>query len=275
MGLSGYSSLYASATIFALTSVFVKLASGAFSGFFISATRFVIGIVLCLAVLFRTYGGVKVVNRKAIILRGIIGAMSMALTYAAIAFTGPGRASLLSNMYPLFVPIFGAVFFGERFHKKTLGSLALCTLGAILVMRDGSGASMTGDFLALGSCVCAAIAVNFVRLASKTENPFVIYLSPCVFGLPLFLFAPLPQTVPAPLSIFFLVAVGVGAFTAQSLMAHGYKSVPAGRGSLVFYWETALTVLLGALLTGERFNLSFALGLGFIVLGLWINSRRG
>ncbi len=274
VGLSGFASLYASATIFALTSIFVKFASRGFSGFFISSTRFVIGVLLCLFVLFRSYGGVRIKNPKAVLFRGIFGASSMALTYAAISMTGPGRASLLSNIYPLFVPVFGALFFGERFHKKTLVSLVLCTLGAILVVRDGSGASMTGDLLAIGSSVFAAVAVNFVRLASRTENPFVIYLSPCVFGLPLFFFAPLPQTPPAPLSICFLIAVGIGAFTAQALMAHGYKSVPAGRGSLVFYWETALTVILGALVAGEHFNLRFALGLGFIVTGLWFNNRK-
>lgn len=274
MGLSGFASLYASATIFALTSIFVKFASVGFSGFFVSAARFAIGAILCLLALYRSYGGVKVRNRKAIVLRGMFGASSMALAYAAIALTGPGRASLLSNMYPLFVPIFGAIFFGESFHRKTIGSLLLCTAGAVLVMRDGSGASLAGDLIALGSCISAAIAINFVRLASRTENPFVIYLSPCVFGLPLFFFAPLPQTPPSPASIFFLVAAGAGAFLAQALMAYGYRSVPAGRGSLVFYWETALAVILGALVAGERFNLRFALGLGLIVLGLWANTKR-
>ncbi len=76
------------------------------------------------------------------------------------------------------------------------------------------------------------------------------------------------------MSILFLVAAGTGAFFAQALMAYGYRSVPAGRGSLVFYWETALTVILGALVAGERFNLKFAAGLGLIVLGLWLNNRR-
>jgi drug/metabolite transporter (DMT)-like permease len=57
-------------------------------------------------------------------------------------------------------------------------------------------------------------------------------------------------------------------------MALGYASVPAGRGSVVFYFETALTVLLGAFFAGEKFNLRFGLGLVLILGGLALNHLR-
>jgi drug/metabolite transporter (DMT)-like permease len=198
----------------------------------------------------------------------------MASTYAAIALTGPGRAALLSNIYPVFVPVFAALFFKERFNPKTLASLVVCSLGAVLVMRDGSGAALGGDLLALLSAVFAGVAVNFVRVASKTENPIIVYLSPCLFGLPILAFAPMPHAAVGAVAILLLLGVGVGAFFAQALMSQGYKSVPAGRGSVVFYWETALTVVLGFLLAGEHFNLRFAGGLALILAGLWWNRER-
>ncbi|HTX71218.1 MAG TPA: DMT family transporter [Rectinemataceae bacterium] len=270
----GFAALYSAATIFAFTSLFVKLSSRFYSGIFISGVRFAIGGALCLALLFARYGGVKPRRPGVLALRGLFGAGSMAATYAAISLTGPGRAALLSNMYPLFVPVFGALFFKERFNPRTLASLVLCTIGAVLVVRDGSGAALSGDLLAIFSAVLAGVAVNFVRKATSTENPFLIYLSPCLFGLPVLLFAQGPATTVTPLSLLFLLGVGGGAFVAQALMAYGYRSVPAGRGSVVFYWETALTVLLGFLLAGERFNLRFGLGLAFILGGLWLNRER-
>lgn len=60
----------------------------------------------------------------------------------------------------------------------------------MLVMRDGSGASLLGEVIALGSALFAGVAINFVRRAAQHDNPFMLYFSPCLFGLPLFVFVP-------------------------------------------------------------------------------------
>lgn len=272
---SGILALFLSATTFAFVTLLVKLASRSFPGYFVSGARFAIGIALCLAVLATAYRGTRPKKPRLVVFRGLFGALSMIASYIAISLTGPGRATLLGNTYPLFVAVFGALFFGERLKPLTLASIAVCTAGAVLVMRDGSGAALSGDLLALASAVLAGVAVNFVRKASSGgENPFILYLSPCVFGLPV-LFAAPPPTGPVGLApVLFVIGVGVLSFVAQALMAVGYRSVPAGRGSVVFYWETALTVLLGFLLAGERLNLRFLAGLVVILGGLWLNRER-
>jgi drug/metabolite transporter (DMT)-like permease len=272
----GYAALYSAAFVFAFTSLFVKLASRYYSGLFVSASRFALGTALCVAVLALGYRSLKPVRPGLVALRGIFGALSMALTYLAISMTGPGRAALLSNTYPLFVALFGFLFFGERFSPRVFACIAICTCGAVLVMRDGSGASLAGDLTAIGSAVFAGVGVNLVRRGSRTENPFMLYLSPCLMGLPLFFFVgPLWRVGPAAgsgaLGLLFLLGSGLLAFLAQALMAFGYREVQAGRGSVVFYLETVLTVLLGAAFAGERFNLRFAAGLALILGGLALN----
>jgi S-adenosylmethionine uptake transporter len=273
---AGILALFLSATVFAFVSLCVKLASQWFAGYFISGLRFVIGTVACLALLLWRYKGVRVRKPVFVLLRGLFGAASMIASYAAISMTGPGRATLLGNTYPLFVALFGAAFFGERFRARTLLSILVCTGGAVLVMRDGSGAALTGDLLALAGAVLAGLAVNCVRRASSAgENPFVLYLSPCLFGLPILAAAPLPVAAPGPVGILLVAFVGLGSFAAQALMSVGYRSVPAGKGSVVFYWETALTVLLGFLFGGEKPGLRFVAGLVVILCGLWLNMDRG
>jgi drug/metabolite transporter (DMT)-like permease len=271
----GYAALYSAAFLFAFTSLLVKLASRYYSGMFVSAARFAAGTILCTAVLAWGYRSLKPARPGLVALRGIFGAFSMAMSYAAISLTGPGRAALLANTYPLFVAVFGALFFGERIGPRVFVCIAICSCGAILVMRDGSGASLTGDLIAIGSAVFAGIAINLVRRATQADNPFMLYLSPCLFGLPLFAFVPAgnggTDSNGGTVGILFLVGVGVTAFLAQALMAYGYRSVQAGKGSVVFYFETALTVLLGALFAGERFNLRFAAGLTLIIGGLVLN----
>jgi drug/metabolite transporter (DMT)-like permease len=272
----GYAALYTAAFLFAFTSLLVKLASRYYSGILVSAARFAVGAILCVAVLALGYRSLRLARPGLVALRGFFGACSMAMTYAAISLTGPGRAALLTNTYPLFVAVFGAIFFGERLKARVFACIAICTCGAALVMRDGSGASLAGDLLALGSAVFAGVAVNIVRRAIQTDNPFMLYLSPCIFGLPLFAFVPAGSlaggaSAGGATGILLLLGVGVTVFFAQSLMAYGYRSVAAGKGSIVFYLETVLTVILGALFTGERFNLRFAAGLALILGGLALN----
>jgi drug/metabolite transporter (DMT)-like permease len=276
MRVRGYAALYSSALLFAFTSLFVKLASRYHSAIFVSSARFALGILLCSSVLLFRYRSLRPARPGLVAARGIFGAASMSLTYAAISLTGPGRAALLSNTYPLFVAIFGALFFGERFEPRTLASIAICTAGAALVMRDGSGASLTGDLLALGGAIFAGVAVNIVRRATQTDNPFMLYLSPCLFGLPILAFAPAGESLSSggAIGLAFLLCVGLVSFFAQTLMASGYRSVPAGRGSVVFYLETGLTVALGVLFAGERFTARFALGLALILGGLALNQLR-
>jgi drug/metabolite transporter (DMT)-like permease len=267
--------LFLAASNFALVILFVKLASRHFSGLFVSGIRFATGALLCGAVLLFRRGGAGVKNPRWVLLRGLFGAASMVASFAAVSLTGPGRAALLGNTYPLFVALFGALFFKERLEAKSLLSLAVCTAGALLVMRDGSGAALSGDLLALANALLAGMAVNYVRRASAAgDNPFVLYLSPCLLGLPLLAFAPLPASPPPASAVLLLALVGLGSFSAQVLMSIGYRSVPAGRGSVVFYWETALTVLLGFLFGGESPNPRFLLGLCAILAGLWLNGGR-
>lgn len=274
--LEGQKSLYASGTIFAFVSLSVKFASRYYTGIFISASRFAIGVVLCAAAIAWRKPRFDRSMLAVVLFRGLFGSISMVATYMAISLTGPGRATLLSNTYPVFVVIFGALFFGEKMSVRVVASLVLCTIGAIFVVRDNSGAALAGDLLALGGAVFAGIAINFVRKASVTGvDPFILYLSPCVFGLALFAVAPLPPASGNPVGGLLLVLGGAGAFLSQALMAQGYRTVPANKGSIVFYWETALTVALGALFAGESLNLRFIIGLAFIVAGLWANRQAG
>jgi drug/metabolite transporter (DMT)-like permease len=271
----GYAALYSSAVVFAFTSLAVKLASRLYSGLLVSAARFAIGTLLCLCVLAFGYRSLKPAHPVLVALRGVFGAFSMGMSYAAISITGPGRASVLCNTYPLFVALFGALFFGERLRARLIASIALCSCGAFLVMRDGSGARAAGDLLALGSALFAGFAINFLRKAAKDDNPFMLYLSPCLFGLPLILFAGpgcgAELAGGGAVGLGFLIGAGFLAFLAQALMALGYRSVQAGKGSVVFYLETALTVLLGALFAGETFNARCLAGLALILSGLVLN----
>jgi drug/metabolite transporter (DMT)-like permease len=271
---NGQSALYLSAIIYSFSTLFVKMSGNSFSSLFISGTRFIIGVVFASAILL--IGRTKI-DRAAmpdLLLRGIFGAVSMVASYLAINLTGPGRSVLLGNTYPVFVTIFGMLFYGEKPKWSVWTSLVLCVAGAAFVVRDGSGARLEGDLAALLSSVLAGISIHYVRRASaRGVNPFAIYLTPCLLGLPVLFFAKAPPAFPGIAPVALLFAAGMFTFIAQGLMSWGYRSVSAINGSVIFFLETALTVLLGVLLLAEPFSARYAIGLVLIMAGLWFNGR--
>lgn len=268
--------LLAAALLFATTTTLVRLASNSLSGYFISMMRFAVGAVLSVAWLWLSRRSIHVVNKRDWLLRGLYGAISMTLSYIAISKTSGGRATMLSNTYPIFVALFGRLFFGQKLMPTAIPALVLCTAGSVIILNDGSGYALAGDAMALLSAVFAGLAVNHLKRARVTDDPVALYLSPCVFGLPVVASLAvatggMPST-PHPAAIAMAVGLGIIVFAAQILMTWGYKYVNAASGSRIFYLEIVFAVLLGALI-GERLKPAFFVGAAVIFAGLsldWI-----
>lgn len=277
----GMAALLAAALLFATTTTLVRLASNSLSGYFISTVRFAVGVVLSIAWLTISGRGVRIGNKRDWLLRGLYGAISMTLSYMAISRTSGGRATMLSNTYPIFVALFGRMFFGQRLLPTAIPALVLCTAGSIIILNDGSGYALAGDAMALLSAVFAGLAINHLKRARVTDDPVSLYLSPCIFGLPVVVSLTrgtggLPA-VPHGAAIAMAVGLGFIVFGAQVLMTWGYKYVNAASGSRIFYLEIIFAVILGALI-GERLRPAFFAGAGVIMAALsldWFVVLRG
>lgn len=273
--------MLAAALLFATTTTLVRLASNTLSGYFISMMRFAVGAVLSVGWLWFSRRGLHIVNKRDWLLRGLYGSLSMTLSYIAISKTSGGRATMLSNTYPIFVALFGRLFFGQKLLPTAIPALVLCTAGSVIILNDGSGYALAGDAMALLSAVFAGLAVNHLKRARGTDDPVSLYLSPCIFGLPVV--ASLAWTTRGmpvtanPAAIAMAAGLGVIVFGAQILMTWGYKYVNAASGSRIFYLEIVFAVFLGALI-GERLKPAFFAGAAVIFAGLsldWIALMRG
>lgn len=128
--------------------------------------------------------------------------------------------------------------------------------------------------LAVG--VAVVWGVNFLAIhASLEQFPplFLVFLRFAVMAVPTLLFVPRPQ-VP----VKWLIGYGLGFGTLQFIglylgMAAGF---PTGLASLVLQSSAPFTVLLGALLLGERIGARSAAGVGIAVGGLvLVGATRG
>lgn len=260
--------LIISALLFAVTSILVKFISSQFSGMFISLIRFIVGIILGYIVLKSQKIPIKINDTGSWILRGIFGAIGMITMYVGISLTSSGRATMLSNTYPVFVAFFGGLFFKEKVNFISFISLFLCVFGAVFIFWDNSNYSKLGDIIALISGISGGMAINYLRRGVKFDNPIIIYLSTCIFGLIL-----IPLTIKEwkliNLSNFiFLLLIAFTAFLAQITMTWGYKYVSATKGSILSYTGIPMTLILSHLFVKEIFKKNFFIGIILISLGL-------
>jgi drug/metabolite transporter (DMT)-like permease len=270
----GELAIFFSCAVFACMSITVRGISGSWSGVFISFCRFLIGALLAGLVLAPWKQALVVYDKKAWILRGIFGSLSMLTAYLAIRLTSSGRAVLLSNTYPIFVAVYGLLFFKEKLTWAQGVALLTCFAGMVFVFYDHSRYSWWGNALGLSSGVLGGFGVHYIRKSRERNSVYSVYLSSCLFGL-VFCVGAVPEfKLPAGLLAWgMLLGVGVLAFVGQSLATYGYKYVTAGRGSIIGFAETLFTLLLSFLVLGEEMKPRFWLGTVLILLGLVINQN--
>ncbi len=268
----GELSLVLSCLFFAAMTISVKMAAGSFSGVFISAFRFVAGLLMGGLALTLSRTPPKIRRKKILAIRGALGMAAMVMYFNAIQMTGSGRATLLLNTFPIFVALFGALFFHQAINAGKILSLLLCVSGVIFVFYDGSSYSVWGNGIALSAGIMRGLVVHFIKKSAEVNHPLVVYLVVCLFGLLLLPFSAHEAANIRPTNFFLLFVVALFSLTAQLLMTYGYRYVAALKGSLISYLTIPLAVLFGYVM-GEELHAGFFGGLALIALGLLVNAE--
>lgn len=261
-----------SCLFFAIMAVLIKPLSNELSGLFISGFRFLIGVILILFVLYGRKEQLRIVDRKTWLLRGFYGAIAMTAYFIAVQITSSGRANLLSSTYPIFVAIFGTLFFGEKLTKKNILCLIFCITGMVLVFYDRGLYPIWGDILSVVSSITAALAIIYLKKSREHNSSLLVYLSACLFGI---LALPFSFNQIANINAFslgLLIFIGCIAFIGQILMTYGFKTVSATQGSILTYAGIPLTLMLSYIFLGEPMQAKFLAGIGFVLMGLVIDA---
>lgn len=270
--IKGEITIFISNVFFAVTAILVKLVPGIFDGFFISFIRFLVGIVLCVLFMVILKNDFKVHGKVYWILRGLFGSGAMILYFVSIQITSSGRATLVTNTFPIFVALFGFLFFKEKIKLNNIISILICITGIVFVFYDGSSYSLFGDIFALIAAIMAGFAVIFLKGLRENNNTLIVYLPVCIFGLLLTTFS-VKQAVNINIPVLIiLTGTGIAAFLAQLFMTYGFKFVSSTRGSIMTFSKIPMTIGL-SLFIGEEFKLKFIIGTVLIIIGLIINRK--
>ena len=192
-----------------------------------------------------------------------IGALTLATVFA-IEFTMPVWTALLAWL-----------FLKERLTAPRLVMLALGLAGVLIILRPGAGSFHPAALAMILGSLCYASSFIFTKRLSSTDSALAVLFWMSVVQTPISLAAALPQWVaPAALDLPWILAIGVGSFSAHYCMTRSMKLVDAIVAVPIDFIRLPLIAVVGAALYGEALDPMVFVGAAVIFAGTYYSLSR-
>lgn len=211
-------------------------------------------------------------NRK-LITRGLYGVFGTAAYYFTIEPLGPGKATLISNMFVVISAIMAVWILKESLSGiKFLGNLVALIGLAFLIGVTPTDLSVVSinELLALFGAFAGAGAVIVIRQLTLTETSATIYASQCIFVL-------LASIIPGfylwsnmtGSEFGLLILSSVCASVGQLAMTDGFRHLTVAVGGAFQILVPVLIALGGVAIFDESFSALQVLGAILILVGCY------
>ena len=281
--------IVASAAGFATLGIFLKYAfAGGANIATVLAGRFLIAALFLLLFLRarRVPCRVDLGTAWRLTLMGALGYGGMSTLFAnGIHYLSASLTAMLLYTDPARVTLLAVLLRDERFSAPKGAALCICSAGLVLLLGASfQGANLEGVLSVLGAALIYSCYIVIGNRILKEIDPLVTSLYVCASaGLAFLLFGLVsgeltlrmsPGSALAILGIaVFPTLIGVLGFFA------GLRLIGAGHASIISMLEPLITVLLSALLLGERITLPQGLGgavllCGAVILQVWGDGAR-
>jgi len=251
----GLGALLLASALFGVMAVCVRAAAQQMPATQIAFVRFVGSFVFMLAATRGRGLAPRPGNGPRLVLRGIIGAVSITFYFLGIEGAGAGLATLVQNSYPVFAATL-AVLLGHEVFSRRLGSaLALSIAGALVVLGarvDLASATSLGVLASIAASMMAGGAVVTAQVLRRSEGAAII--TTWFMGVGVLVTAPaLLAGMPSldATTVLLLAGVVLTSVLAQWLLHHGLGFTSATQGSLAAATSVFLATALEALTLGD------------------------
>lgn len=194
------------AALWSIAGIFIKLIP--WNSFVISALRsFFAGLTVLVYI--RIKGYKIVINRQTLIPGLLLGLVYIAFV-AANKLTTAANAIVLQFTDPIFIVIFSALFFGQRFKKRDFIAVICTFIGIGMFFLDQlSEGYLLGNFVAIFAGACLAgmfIAMGKAETQERFSAMLVGQAVAFIFGLP-FIITTKPEFSALP--VLYIIILGV------------------------------------------------------------------
>lgn len=286
-----YGKLVATALLWGATWIAGRVAVGEAAPLAVASWRFLIAALVLGALLVAREGWPRWSRRDWLVLAAL-GASGIFLYNLCFLYglrlIEAGRGALVVALTPAVIAVADWMLFGAAMPPKKALGIALAMLGCLLVVTNGdpsrllNGGVGLGEWLILGCSVLWAVYTFIGRRGTKSLSPLAMTCGASLTGWAMLTVAALGQGSLFALaetswrgwsSIVFLGLFGTAlAFT---WYAEAVQRIGATRSGAFINLVPVSAVLLGALLLGERLDVSVLAGGALVIAGVVITNRAG
>jgi len=264
--------MVASALLFALMSVAVKVASATLPNVVVVFFRSGFGLLTLLP--FIVGADLRTRHPREHLIRSLAGIASMYCFFYTLAHMRLADAVLLNYALPLFIPFVESAWLGEEFPRRLWTPVLVGFLGVIVILRPGSGVMEPVAFLGVASALFAAVAQVGVRRLTRTEPVARIVFYFAITATLLSAFpAAVSWTIPRGAVWWAALAMGAAATGGQLAMTRAYAHAPASQVGPFVYSAVVFAAALDWLFW-RKLPDAFTVAGGVLVAGAGILSLR-
>lgn len=257
----------ASAVLFGLMIVTLRLATAEVSSFEAAFFRSLFGLLFSLPLLIGP--GLALLHTRNFhlyLMRGAFGALAMLTGFWAVAHLPLAQAVSISYTAPLFVTIAAVLVLGEVVHLRRWSAVLAGFAGVLIIMRPGAASFSLDTFVALASAALSAGSYISIKFMSRTEpaDAVVIYMNVVIVPLTL-----IPAlwfwSWPDAIGWFWLILTGLLGTLGQLCMTRAYQAGEVSALIPLNFVQLPVVVLCAWFVFGQRLDLATALGAALIV----------
>lgn len=270
---SGIQMMLLATVCFTIMQTFVKELKSIHT-FEITFFRSAITSICCLAYLF--YYRLPVIgnHQKLLVLRAILGIISMTSFFLTLQLMPFGASVSLKYLSPIFAAIFAIFLLKEKIKPIQWVFFGVAILGVLLLRGFDNRIGFWSLIIALTGAFAGGLIYPLIRKIGNSEHPMVIinyfmFLAAILLGVLM-----LPYwTFPSPREWGFLGIVGISGFAAQVYMTKAFQAEEVSLIAPLKYLEVVYALLIGLIWYGETYSFWSFIGIVLIVLAMFFNVK--
>ena len=267
----------ASAVMFGVMAVVIRLASEHMHAFEIGFFRSFFGLIFALPLLIKP--GLRLLHTQRFslyLLRSLFGTVSMLCSFWALSHLPLAQAISISYSTPLFVTIGAVLMLGEVVRLRRWSAVIIGFVGVLVILRPHSSDFSPAMLIALLSAALAAGSYISIKFLSRTEPPDAVVIYMTLIMTPLSLMpALLDWSWPSAMGWLWLAVIGFLGTAAQVCMTRAYQLGEVSALVPLNFLQLPVVVVLAGGLFGEKLDLTTACGAAAIIgANLYIARRE-
>ncbi len=217
--------------MFAIMQTFAKILSEHHHVVEIAFYRNLVGVMPFIFLIFvlKKHQILKIQSKpKMIVVRSIVGTISLIVTFAAYSVMPMAETTAFLFTSSLFIPILSILFLAEKVGIQRWSAIIIGFVGVLVMLSPNGNITKEGVILALSAAFLHALLQVILRALGKTEKPetvtfYFVLIGTIVAGVPMIFLATMPSLETVPL----LLGVGLSGVFAQFLISIAYKNAEA------------------------------------------------